>query len=382
MTILTPHPEVTRQTRVDDVPDVTQRCLQGILKARNDQTMLFDRQIRDRNWTQTQGTEDITSTCICLIGLHRAAIDPATLGIDISRTLDAVIARAMHDSYAGSIGLVTWAVSLWWPELRGETRNRLLRHRTQYGHYLPVLTTMELAWLVSGLVHASENSVLAGETALLNEARRELHHRVGRHSLMMHSGRGGSVRHRIRRHVANFADQIYSVQALAFLARSRDDRRSREFATACAHRLIDLQGIRGQWWWHYDGVEGTVLRPYPVYSVHQLGMAPMSLHALHAVDSRDEWLEASALSRRWLTDNELGVSMISAETVWRDLRPHESTLSTLVDQTRSVLGKCGTESVDPSHDLEINYETRPYEWAWYLYAEAIRRGEPREGHVV
>lgn len=382
MTTLTSHPELEHRTDVDDVPDVTDRCLRGLQKAMNDQTGLFDRQIRNKAWSRTLGTEDITSTCICLIGLHRAGIDPATLEISVPGTLEALVTRALDDSYAGSIGLVTWATSVWWPQLQTDLRERLADHRSRFGKLLPILTTMETAWLVSGLVHAQVNGVISTDGELMSHVRRELHDRVGDDALMMHASRRAGLRHRMRRHVANFADQIYSVQAMSFLARHHQDQQSLDLAATCAQRLVDLQGERGQWWWHYDGRDGTVLRAYPVYSVHQLGMAPMSLHALHAVDNRAAWMDATTLSRRWLIDNELGVNMVSDETVWRDQRPRESKLATVRGHARSMLGRNGTHAIQPRKDLVINHETRPYEWAWYLYAEAIAAGTSREGHVV
>lgn len=382
MTTLSPQRQLGQHARLDPVPDVTDRCLAGLRQAMNDETALFDRQIRDRSWSSTHGTEDITSTCICLIGLHRAGVDPAELGIGVTATLEALVDRALNDVYVGSIGLVTWATSLWWDHVPASSRTRLADHRTRYAQFLPVLTTMEAAWLVSGLVHAKINGVLETDDAITGLARTELHGRVGEGSLMMHAGRGAGLRHRVRRHVANFADQIYSVQAMSFLAVQDHDRASLDLAGQAADRLVELQGAKGQWWWHYDGRDGSVLRPYPVYSVHQLGMAPMSLLALHASDNRERWTDATERSRTWLIDNELGVNMVGDDTIWRDQRPTESRLATIGRHVRSIIGVPGAEIVQPRTDLEINYETRPYEWAWYLYAEAIRNGVEREGHVV
>ena len=68
------------------------------------------------------------------------------------------------------------------------------------------------------------------------------------------------------------------------------------------------------------------------------------------------------------------------ETIWRDIDRIEHRLRTVARHARSIIG---WESRDREPlRLKVNYETRPYEWAWCLYAGAIEMAAPRGGHIV
>ncbi len=54
-----------------------------------------------------------------------------------------------------------------------------------------------------------------------------------------------------------------------------------------AAAICGLQGPEGQWWWHYDTRNGSVVEGYPVYSVHQHAMAPMALLDLREAGGTD-----------------------------------------------------------------------------------------------
>ena len=66
-------------------------------------------------------------------------------------------------------------------------------------------------------------------------------------------------------------------------ARARPDALVRDAATgstaptARPHASASCRVPHGQWWWHYDVRDGSVVERYPVYSVHQHAMAPMAL---------------------------------------------------------------------------------------------------------
>ena len=105
-----------------------------------------------------------------------------------------------------------------------------------------------------------------------------------------------------RGHVGCFADQVYPIQALAEYARCTGDADALQASAQCAQEICDLAGAAGQWWWHYDVRTGAVLERYPVYSVHQDGMAPLALWALAeaggplhraALQRGLDWLNAS-----------------------------------------------------------------------------------------
>jgi hypothetical protein len=348
-------------------------------EALSPSTGLFDRQLRDRQWGATRGTEDMTSTAICLIGIHRSGTAPGA-GLDVSRTLDALMEVGRRRAYAGGAGLSLWANAVWDGKPFAAVMRVMGLDPSGHDSVLPSLTTMEVAWLISGLVHEAKRSGDAQAKALMAQARAELISRfVPSASLLDHCGRRAPLRDRLRRSVPNFADQVYSLQATAFLAIENNDRESLAMSSAIADQITKLQGEKGQWWWHYNSRKGVVAQPFPVYSVHQHGMAPMALLALRAAGGPDH-AAAIARSKSWLFENELQAPLVDDErgTIWRDIEYVPSATASLVRQARSVMNLKNDESAPR---LQVNYETRPYEWAWCLYAAAIAAGKEK-GHQV
>jgi hypothetical protein len=364
--------------------DVTALCVDRLREALNDKTFLFDRQLRNRRWEETYETEDLTSTGICLIGIHRAGVDPKAVGLDVSRTLGALADVTRRRAYPGGLGLVLWANAVWnglaLEELLGRTGLSLARP----AELVSPLTTMETAWLASGLVHELQRRDDPVARAALEVVHGDLLGRYQRDTrIFCHASDAAPPAHRLRKWVANFADQIYSVQAMAFMAKTGRSRAALDAADSCAARLIELQGSLGQWWWHYDPRDGSVAQGFPVYSVHQHAMAPMALMAVAAAGGRDD-RAAVELSHAWLAKNELEFQLLDRDTgtIWRDIELEEGELSRVVRHTRSVLGWKPSDGGTVATNLKVNYETRPYEWAWCLYAGAIAEGQERDGHVV
>ncbi len=370
----------------DQVEDI---CVQGLKASLNPQTQVWDRQILDNRWVHTYDaypTEDLTSTAICLIGVHRAGLDPARVGLDPQRTLRAMVELARRRQYPGGFGLVVWANAVWDGLPLAELQAQCGVDLGPIARHVSAITTMETAWLASGLAHEFRRSGDAATRELLDACLDEL---AGRRyqpatAIMAHAGEAAEFGHGMRRWIANFADQIYSVQAFAFHALLTGSERSRKTGDDLAGRMVQMQGEQGQWWWHYDARRGGSPQPYSVYSVHQHGMAPMALYALRAAGGRDHEA-AIERSRRWLVDNELGVDMIDFErpTIWRSLDYDEGKVQEVVRKTRSLLGLAGDLSARATRPaLRLNHETRPYEWAWCLYAGAIARGVEAPAHLV
>lgn len=359
--------------------------LARLKEAHRQETALFDRQLRDGRWDETLGTEAITSSAIALIGLKRAAVDPAEVGVDVAATLAAMARATRNHADSGPLGLVAWANAEW----ARRPFEQLVRDcgipMRDGDELLDGLTTMELAWLVSGLVHACHRFGDDSSRRLLAPARERLLQRLDATTrIFMHATAEGGPIDRMRRHVANFADQIYPVQALAFVAKLDGDRAALAAAQACATRLIELQGPLGQWLWHYDAQRGLAVQAYPVYSVHQHGMAPMALSAVRCAGGKDE-TAAAELGRRWLDRNELGRSMVdlAAGTVWRSLERAEPAVKKLGRKLLSAVGGAPAASATATaRQVTLNLETRPYEWAWCLYAGAILAAPAADGHLV
>jgi hypothetical protein len=357
-------------------------CIERLAQAFNPRTGLFDRQLRDGRWDVTRGTEDVTSTAICLIGLHRAGVSATMLGVSPGYSIAAAANSARRRDYPGAFGLVTWANAACdgMPARRLEAA--LGVSPLNPAPWLPRITTMEAAWCVGGLAHEALRRPARARDPLAAATRELLGRFDERTRLFRHSTAAAPFVHRLRRWIANFADQVYSVQALAFAAMILGDACPLAAADACASRLIELQGPLGQWPWHYDVRRGEIAGFFPVYAVHQHGMAPMTLMALAAAGGASG---SAAIERSvaWILDNELHAPMLDAQagTIWRDISPREGSMARWAHHARAVLGL--RPKVVASHaPLAVNRETRPYEWAWCLYAGAIAEGGRAAGHVV
>ena len=183
------------------------------------------------------------------------------------------------------------------------------------------LPTVDLAWMLTAAVACGADARAAGVAATAAER------------LLAAQGPAGTFPHvvpaaslgRLRAHVGSFADQVYPVQALARFAAAGGGARALAAADVCADRLCDLQGEQGQWWWHYDARDGSVVERFPVYSVHQHAMAPMVLHDLAAAGGHDHddavhrglsWLRTHPESFEELVDDTHGV-------IWRKVGRRE-----------------------------------------------------------
>lgn len=342
---------------------------------------LFSRQIRNGEWASTQGTEEITSTAICLIGLSRAGVSPNEIDLQLEETFSSLCGATRRQGYVGALGLSLWAHALYGAGGVEDVAAASGIDLQSLGGTFPTLTTMELAWLVSGLCHQAA----AGDGRARDWLPEVLGGLVDRYSrngrLFAHAAKGAPLAHRLRRRVANFADQIYPLQALALASLVTGDVEPRQIAADCAERLVALQGDLGQWWWHYDPKAGAVVGRYPVYAVHQHGMAPMAFNSLRAAGGPD--LETAAdRGRAWLTHNELGLNLIESTSgiIWRDIERSEGAMARRLRQLRALVGRPDRNQATPPEELRLNREIRPYEWGWLLFAQAMAEAAP--GHLA
>ncbi len=160
----------------------------------------------------------------------------------------------------------------------------------------------------------------------------------------------------------SFNNLVYPLYSLSDYASTRKNAgaRARETVAACAEALAAEQGPLGQWWWTYDRFGGIAMR-YPVYGVHQDGMAPMALkRASAALGSPTRFDAAIEKSLRWVFgENELRARLVDEErgVVWRSIR-----CPWLVQKLRQVTG------FTPEVFLRVKKECRSYHLAWILHA--------------
>jgi hypothetical protein len=227
--------------------------------------------------------------------------------------------------------------------------------------------TMELAWFLTGLAHAAEaNPKLGTELqSLATETYQLMRNNQGSQGTFGHQSRWKSLAGAARGHIGSFADQVYPIYAMAQFSKAYKVAEASQNALQCAHAICNLQGPLGQWWWHYNSVTGRIVGHYPVFSVHQDGMAPMALFALESACGADfreqiykglDWIYGTNELRQDLTD-------ASASVIWRNI--HQPKLSVYSARIGTMLGQI------PSLDsLQVLYECRPYHLGWLLYAFA------------
>jgi hypothetical protein len=167
-----------------------------------------------------------------------------------------------------------------------------------------------------------------------------------------------------------FSTQIYWVFALATYGRIARDAACIEVAAEVMRRLVDLRDPMGGWAWRYDAESGRVPEPFPIYAVHQHGMAPMALHLLGELGALDP---ASALreSLGWLWHNQLGLDLVDVQraVIYRAIRRRFP-----INRLAYTAGRVDALQSLTRHAafLKLNATCRPYELGWLLYAWAGR----------
>ena len=175
----------------------------------------------------------------------------------------------------------------------------------------------------------------------------------------------------MRGRIGSFADQVYPIYAFSQFAKAYQLDEPLRLALRCGNAICSLQGSLGQWWWHYDSVTGKVVQRYPVYSVHQHGMAPLALYSLASVSKKD-FTEPIRKGLNWIaSDNELHSDLRDREEilVWRSIFPANKYEAYFKDLANFVKSSPETSR---GH-FSIRTECRPYELGWLLYAFGSRQ---------
>lgn len=278
--------------------------------------------------------------------------------------------RNVIDHSAGDLGLALWVQALTdrdGPFTAVQALNVLNASRDR-------LDSVNLAWLMLGSDHVLERSSNPiaqklneeSKSALMrlwNSAANLFYRHLRRGPLATVSGR-----------VPCFANQIYPVMALAVHARRTGCAESAKIGRKLADYLCQLQGSMGQWWWLYDAQCGGVVDGYPVFSVHQDGMAPMALMETTLAGGRTFHTEISRGLHWIFGSNELHTSLVmeSQNLILRDI--HKPDFGRIRRAMRSAAWTWGlinrTKNSRPSVFV-VNSECRPYHLGWILYAAAL-----------
>ncbi|HXW56421.1 MAG TPA: hypothetical protein VEJ67_11770 [Candidatus Cybelea sp.] len=360
-----------------EVPALNQLAVRGLVSMFDPTRKLFcNRLVRNQNRMVREGHSE-RYTLISILGLQRAQDTPETRQI---RAQDLLVTLASDTRWLGNLGDL--GLLLWAAAEAGEKFSSRICSAFDLGGALRRFRearqgrTTELAWFLSGLAHlrsVDPDRVSLREVAL--ETYALLKQNQGESGLFSHLAERKSLGGLVRGRVGTFADQVYPIYALSKFSQSFGVPKAAERALDCALTLCELQGPLGQWWWHYDSVTGKVVARYPVYSVHQDGMAPLALFALGEAVQSDfrPWI---CKGLRWVFgDNELEEDMRddSSNLIWRAIYRTDSLRH--VDSVLEVLSM--REDVRPRKELARLFECRPYHLGWLLYAwasQATRNG--------
>jgi hypothetical protein len=322
-------------------------------------------------------------TAMTAIGLDHAAGHGFSSKLEAGALRAALAGELGGVENSGDLGLVLWAAARHDRSLA----ERALKSLLEFGPLARVrggdaVHGTELAWVVTGLAEALGADIGPEREvrARFDHAFRMLEQQRGASGLVafakpVSAKSAASLPLSLQGELGFFDAQVYSI--LAALARHRvtGDPAASEMARAIGVKIVEHQHPLGQWAWHYNVRRGTVVDLYPVYSVHQDGMAPMALLPLE----RALGVPTSAAVARgvaWLFgDNELGANMVDEERrlVWRSIRrkdPLRRVVYPLKLASLAGLGErldLGARLASPAA-LEVDREMRPYHLGWCLLA--------------
>ena len=362
-----------------DVRELISFAARGLVAMFDPKEQLFcHRLVRTRDGLVREGVSH-RYTVMTLLGLRELESTGAECPFDIRGSYLSLIRNTAWIQGVGDLGLLIWLTAAFDPDRLGDLF-RTFNCETLLDRYPDAREsrTMELAWLLAGLAHAAEAcpELIAPLTDLCLETYRRIEENQGECGLFGHMGARKSFVGRLRGRIGSFADQVYPMYAMSKFAKSFHVEDPLGPAMECATAICDAQGELGQWWWLYDARSARVSSHYPVYSVHQHGMAPMGLFAVEEVTGRcfNEFIYKGL---EWIYGaNELGVDMrdCSHDVIWRCLLPGRR-------QTKYwelALSVVRTSSEDTrARMLKILCEQRPYEFGWLLFAFARKSQLPR-----
>lgn len=367
-----PTPPRPRTVPPSNVRELISLAVRGLVAMFDKDKQLFcHRLLRTEDGLVREGLSP-RYTIMTLLGLRELEL----AGIDSPFDTQAIYTSFIRDTNwikgAGDLGLLMWLTASFDPD-KLEGLFSTFDCETVLDRYSDAqeARTMELAWFLAGLAHAAETSTKLIST--LTDLSVETYHRIeenqGEYGFFGHMSTKNSLAGRLRGRIGSFADQVYPIYAMSKFAKIFQVEDPLGPALECATAACAAQGESGQWWWLYDAQSGRVSSRYPVYSVHQHGMAPMGLYAVEEATGQS-FKQFIYKGLCWIYGaNELNVDMRDGteNLIWRCILPRNS---------QSKYWEMALNIVRSPHEhsqvrsLKILHEQRPYEFGWLLFALA------------
>ena len=345
---------------------LVERAVRGLPQMFNPRAGMFCYKLKKSAGGLVQEGVSARYTVMTLLGLHRLEQSGAPSPVDVKPVLDRLLANTDWADNIGDLGLLLWLCAQVAPH-RLEELERRLPISTVLSGFADAREgmTMHLAWFLTGL---SYYSLVSHNPEKMRDVARGTYHLLiqnqGKNGYFGHMATHRSLKGSVRGRIGSFADQVYPIYGMTQFSRAYGDESALRRARECALAICEAQGPLGQWWWHYDSRSGRVFEEYPVFSVHQHGMAPMTLFALSKATETnfDPWIYKGLdwINRR----NELAVNMedASASVIWRCIR------QSALRRYAGALLRAGRNGQHPGpKGLTVLFECRPYELGWLLY---------------
>lgn len=300
-------------------------------------------------------TSNTRYTLINLIGLYKAECHNYKINLDLEKILDHQIKNAEKYNGVGDLGLLLWATSLISPNKipRLLTKVNFNDILTCYEDAKLALTT-ELAWFLTGLLMASTFSQVFKNS--INDLTQDVYLKLRKNycgtGIFRHQG-NNSLMGKLRSDISNFADQIYSIYALTLFSQVMGKEESLLVAKECAIKICNLQGRHGEWYWHYNAKSGTKVNEFPIYSVNQIGLAPLALSFVQKASGTDfseyigngiNWIQDSNLVEDDYISNGLSTSTAnrkftsSLTFLTKNKKPNKSSIMVLKESSSYIYG--------------------------------------------
>lgn len=338
--------------------------------------------------SRTKGKLSFRYTAIVLLGLDQARRCSLAMEFPVDDICADLALHASEEHDLGNKALALWATL----KLRSPLADKALSALLDHGGWINdaregLVRSTELAWTVYALALAWEDAETSGEQLLSPGTKDRLwgHLQQGMETLralrncttglfpcigLPHGNR--LWRDKLKTTSGFFDSQVYGAMALAQAGKALGRGDLLHEARHVVLAVLKHQGSYGEWPWHYDVRTGTVIDPYPIFSVHQDGMGPMMLLEVGEALKLD-LQEAIEKSLAWVFGaNELRLPMIDpqARMIWR--AQHRQGLQQYILQANRIAHHYRLPLVArvlrAAPGRAIEYECRPYHLGWILYA--------------
>ncbi len=315
-----------------------------------------------------------------LVGILSQSIAPAEQVVPVGQVLDALAAATEAER-----GLQLLGTSLWAGALAGDGRFARLVGILDEELGAERAESASLGQVLNGLVAGAgafpDQRDRAAGVASRCAAELQARFSPAAELLRAQPFRPTGVRTLLGSRITSFASQVYPLLGLSSFFAWRGESPP-ALLRQVADRIVRLQGSQGQWWWLYSPITGAVLERYPVYSVHQDGMAFMGLVPVERL-GEGSYRAPLSLGVDWIYgENELSTSLLRQDPpfICRNIQRRRSDADAQFGisranlasvAARSLRGRPDGDGTPAAAELEPLYECRSYHLGWLLYAYSL-----------